>query len=778
MSSNPFKAPTSSLSDIDNAPVCSMRWSTESQEKYKKYKTLEGARDALSALDMEPAPAVVIPTEDTVDPQYRNVASAKLAATKSGPVTTRPYSRYGRASFLAGYHSLPEWARFGGKEAVANAVRQKALFNGGTQMSMGRLLKAYPRVGQKVVRLTDPPILFEGPPEARLAAQAHRYADKAMKLAGRAPDTVVPPHEWEVKAAIRSCGLSTEKLEVRPYPLNVASGEGIRVNLHADNGFPVGGTMADPEAAAKVLAIAKTTYDRLSQAGRNVAAEMRRMEVESPHLFLFKGKVKEDYYKTDKVSDLGMRFYNVCPRPLGIIMQMSTQPLEAVARNVFSGDRIAPGFQGNHSAQGISLARGGAAKLAEVMEQQLKFDPNRNSVAYVHVGDDSWVIVRDRGGFVQFALDCSNFDLSQRSEVKEPVIDGLAQQLMTIDPVSAQVWQELMKRRLTLVTGTLVYEWKHAGPSGMPLQSKLNDVLMDILLKRLTTLLCDNSVFCSEEVVEEAVQTAGRSLGLSVRLEQYNRVEHRGRSNDLSRMLLEQPFLFIGYYFHGDGDKVRCYADVERTLAQRSYPTSKWMSSEKELKVKEAMRLGSLVVSLGQPPDEHRASFEAQRAHAERLLREVIAEFGDSQDPSLMWAVGQEVAGPELIPSLSGLLAVISQPERLETIWNPEKELPSTSTFVSLSWADEVEEEEAKELGGYRPPPSAGPLIGTPVQKVKPRIPQVPMASQGRMPPTVKREQKPRQPVQPASVAQGRESLRPPKKGKGKRALTLLDYDN
>lgn len=183
-------------------------------------------------------------------------------------------------------------------------------------------------------------------------------------------------------------------------------------------------------------------------------------------------------------------------------------------------------------------------------------------------------------------------------------------------------------------------------------------------------------------------------------------------------------------------------ADWARQMAQMPYPGLKWMQTKAEMKVKEAMRLGSLVVNWGMSTPSVDRSFEAGRAIAITLLKDTIEELGDREDEKLRWAVGESPHGPSVLsesvkPSLKGLLAYLEG--GLAALWVPEKELAATKELKDFSfilpganWADEVEQEE-QEQGVV---PRQAPVPPTPIpKKAKPTHP-VTERNDGRPPPT------------------------------------------
>ncbi len=268
----------------------------------------------------------------------------------------------------------------------------------------------------------------------------------------------------------------------------------------------------------------------------------------------------------------------------------------------------------------------------------------------------------------------------------------------------------------------------------MPLQSKVNDMLMDVLLFRLEEIGRDAAWKERDEDWWDAViQQEGAALGLRVRVEQFEETAASTVREALSRV----PFLFIGYYFHVKGGRVVPCADMPRTMAQAPYPNQKWQKSDKDLLVVEAMRLGSMYLSAGVPPLELEPAFEVWRTEAIAMLEQAIAKAGDVSDERLAWATGSGVFGPDGEKSLSGLKRVLEA--GTERGWiEREAELVSTSELVPvthlMSWADQVEAELAP-TEQFVPPA----MTGIKARHVRPRpISTHPatLSNSGRPPPT------------------------------------------
>jgi len=270
----------------------------------------------------------------------------------------------------------------------------------------------------------------------------------------------------------------------------------------------------------------------------------------------------------------------------------------------------------------------------------------------------------------------------------------------------------------------------------MPLQSKVNDMLMDVLIQRTVGMLA--STDCDGADVAQAVTLCGHQMGFSIKLEQY----WRGRAESLRDALGRQPFLFIGYYFYARAGSVRVCCDVPRTLAQVPYPSQKWFKEREELSVMEAMRLGSIALNLGVPPAELEVSFDAFRREASSLIERALMG-GDRESEQLRWVVQESpfALAVDARPSLSGLLRSLTRDPRV--LWlHKEPELLSVSELKPLTWADEVEEEESGERRALGLAPSVRPASDSSVRALRipsGRVPTHPAtsANDGRPPPTV-----------------------------------------
>lgn len=661
----------------------------------KGFSTPESIAKALDGLDMELMPAVEVPTKFSL--LERPGLEKFEALADNGGVQVRLRSSEAKEVVNAAYRELPSAGQFS-KAAVGEVMKNKIQVDAGTKATLGRVMMAYPKRG------------------------AGAPAEPVTKV--------------EAFTAIRNCGVEMAGRlagALRPYPLVPVDGvDNIKVNPHSDNGYPVLRQWSTPGAPEKVYGLATTLHREVQEAYRRGGVEgvvcwKREKEATHPWLVALKGKAKADYYTVEKLEKLRLRFYNVIPRQIMLIMQTATQPFELNATHILNSD--------SRSGIGITLTHGGADELIAALDRQLDQArrEGRLELACVHVGDDSFVAVREGAEVVLFALDCSNFDLTQHHDVTAEIHRAEYEQLRLVDGPAAALWYAYARERVVVVAGTVVRRWKHAGPSGMPLQSKTNDLLMDVALQRVEARWrCG----MTEAETDEFLQGIGEAMGLAIRVEQYQRIG----AASIRAALRQTSFLFIGYYFHnkwGD-DVVRVHADIARTFSQVPYPSGKWAHSKGELTVKEAMRLGSIAMGLGQPCPETKGAIDAFRAAAQELVQEALKKGGPHlESPMLRWAVQENPWGPQVAPSLKGLLTAMQRPA--EKLWETrEPELEGTSTMLA-SWAEEVESSERLEAameGSVVDRPAGRSVRGTYIPHAAAPTHPATARNDGRPPPT------------------------------------------
>jgi len=679
--SNPSKAPVTPIFFQDDVPPDAYYTASPDQCEYAKVaKRPETIRAMLDGLDMTMSPTFVIPKALTVDPRVLQSTKPVMGSAKNGKISLRVRSGHAHEATRAMFRLLPHGGP-GNRHLVRAAMLNKVHADGGSEYALGRIRKYYPKKDSIIV---NPPTRSE--------------AEGALFRSG---------------AFIRHL----PKYVTMPFPLlSTETERGVKANPHSDNGFPVLGQFGQPEAQTKCMALAVSVRRDIVSAFKSaggVWAWVRQQERGRPWLITFRGKAKGDYYAQEKLDANMLRFYNALPRQIMLNMQVATQSLEKLKKSILTDVRF-------HSCSGVALVHGGADRLVGRLDEQL----TTTGCGYAHMGDDSWVAIRTGDRLVMFALDCSSFDLTQHSEATKQVHQVVREQLAAIDAPAADLWWSLARQRNVVVAGATVRTWKHAGPSGMPLQSVVNCILMDVLIERAIAGIRGlerNRLPTTEGAINGLLKIVGQEVGFVIKVEQY-------RSTPLQtvRNALTDPFLFIGYDFWRaeHGSTILPYCDIARTMAQMPYPGLKWLDKDM-LDATEAMRLGSIAMSAGIPPPAH---FPAHQALVDVALRKLVRakeKYGDIADDRLQWAVQMSAVGPDMAPSLSGLYhalvrgtyALWAYPLPTEsTTRADEEELPSSSI---MTWAEQTDEEEEADraAAGQRIPvayslPDAYPLVG------------------------------------------------------------------
>lgn len=487
---------------------------------------------------------------------------------------------------------------------------------------------------------------------------------KYLPKMGKGP--AAPATRDEARVALRANGLGFKPGDdLTPRAVGSAT-HPVYVNKHSSNGLPVMGHFDNPVAIDLVMGISQSLEEEIrkvhAREGVDGVLQWVWDMAADPNTIQYVaclGRCKADYYALEKVYRTEMRFYNVFPRPLMLIMQRATQVLEVCARTAIEDVEV-------RTFSGLQLVRGGAEQVVEVLDNQLA----ERGYGFLHMGDDSWVVMLEHGAVVMFALDCSSFDLTQHSDVTREVHEVIREELEQVDAAAAALWFAYVRGRPVVTAGTCVRWWTHGGPSGCPLQAKVNGMLMDIYIRRVIKNLGEGSK--SEARVASAVEWEGRRMGFTVKLEQYSRTE----APSLRVALRRRPFLFVGYWFYEEWDQVRVCCDLARQVAQVGFPGLKWIANT-DLAELEAVRLASTVMSWGVPPGFLTDAFEAARAEAMRLLDRVGSS--SVEHPRARWAV-EHTVGLEAGATIQGLRRALMRPP--EELWMGERELLSSSVWL------------------------------------------------------------------------------------------------
>lgn len=609
---------------------------------------------SLAGLDMAPADSVLLSKEGVKERVAVKAVREKLSSGKEVFALTNPGDLQFRVRTADGgmvvktvLEALPVKG-FGAftRRGCEAKIQDKYYVAGGSHFTLPRLAKYYPR----------------------------------SETAGLQPPTLE-----EAKKAFLECGLYAGGGERYEY-------EQLSVNPKSDNGLPVMGKWEDALAQQEVMTLAGQLELKLKELMRTLRGPETEAERLSdwvngvsgltdayPAYFTFMGKAKQDYYTEEKLNQGHLRFYNVVPRQLQLLMMRATQPFEAESTTLEAGA---------FTSMGSALAAGGAQEWVETMCGQGVLE----EFGLLHCGDDSWIIHFRGDKVTMFALDCSSFDLTQHARVTVNVHRVFYQGLAGFDEMAAGLWFALMRERRVVVAGNVAYTWYHAGPSGMLLQSKVNDVLMHIFIMRLLADIKRRQPEgdLRESTVSAAVEDQGKGMGFVVKLEQFGQVpfplEQRVRfglgydaqvaykTTDLEwrkkaviAYLALKPFLYVGYYFHAQqaefvGDAtITVVCDLPRTLSQMAYPSVKWYGSEDETRLKEAMRLGAQFLSAGVPPLSLTNAFTKWRAAVMHLVLNQLTKWKDKPMPELKWAIDQGVLSPDTPQTLQGLYNVLQK---------------------------------------------------------------------------------------------------------------------
>lgn len=672
--SNPFKTPlakvSATIAELEEIP-----YPVGLDFEPKEIKSIEDVVRAVqdSKLDLRLVSSVKVDKEWCLDETllnakkeggqlYRSDTGKWFARTRTGPLV--------KAAVLIRREQTAQM-----QSEIDQAVGRKIAVGGGAHYALGRLLKFYPKKGAR---------------------------------------PSLPPTREEAKRAYERCGLPAGS-SVR----SIEIGE-VRTNRKAENGFPIGGTGQTPHALSRAVDLAQQIRALLGSAA-DFQNAWKSMEEARPSWTLCKGKAKYDVYTVEKVKESMLRFYNVIPRQLVLLMQQATQPFE---------DACKPCPESN-SSQGVALTRGGHEILTDFLEPHTMC-----RMKYVHHGDDSWCVIRIADEVVMFALDCSSFDLTQHEETTAPVHEVIYENLRAIDPVSAGVWKNLMRKRRVTIAGTVVAEMRHGGPSGMPLQSKVNDVLMEILLARIGNRVegflakaVDEFDYAFmkhgdvETTIGDIVQAAASEMGFVVRLEQFKIAQWNGQPKHCMKDALHYGFVYLGYQFFTDEEgRLRVQADLPRQLAQLPYSTRSGYMPHKGMHMSlSALKLAGVLLAGGFPE----YNMEPVLKHAREFLRSTyestLEEERDEILDSFVHAGLNRVMNSRTVEALCRHLTV----DGLRDLWMDSATFAQMMEGVAkLSWADEVAERNDAIEGEVRYsvpliPDPRRPSLGRPRQQLE-----------------------------------------------------------
>lgn len=661
----------------------------------KKGISIEEANSYLIGLDMAPVYSFYLGTE-CLEPALQHALALKgkvLATAQLGAACPRVRTSFAMKVASALYAGIVPWRGISAAE-VADRCSQVVYVQGGTACTLGRLKEYYPKSNRT------------------------RVLTRITKA--------------ETREAIVRCGLEMNSEMKRCSFTGEPGFEAVRINPDSDNGFPFGSKWSNELTHSPILRKASEIREAICRAyqrgGRAGVVQWLRDMESSPETLKYvalKGKCKADPYKTSKVVERKMRFYNVFPRQVALNLMVVSQTMDEHSQH------IRPKNTRLKSAIGVSLVRGGADELVSALDWMLADD----GAGYTHTGDDTWVVAEYESGLLLFSIDCSAYDLTQREEVTMPIHTAIADELEKIDGPAASLWYAYARERVVVTVNSQTYRWKHGGASGFPLQSKINDVLMDVFCQRVLGELVDRLEVGEKSVptqvqLDEVLKKVSQGLGLQARLEEYKFIP--GVSS-VREALETTTFLYVGYNFYAQDGKVYVVADLPRQISQMQYPSSFWVEREKLMGM-EAVRLAGVLISFGLVPQEWRAGYDAAREVVCRFLEMLINNQAD--DSGMRYLPDNAFVGLPLedVASYRGLLSALQRDPKL--LWSAEGEMEATES-VLVPVTVEVSEalSRAPPLEPVRPPthPATMLNLGRPPPHVRWNPPKRPKSEYGRV---------------------------------------------
>lgn len=480
----------------------------------------------LATTSTEPA---ALKPRDGIAVGVASVLLHSLSSTyRSDPMNPDPNRVYDRTvgEFVSEYYTHAD---------VVNKLSTTFFMKGGTQHTLGRVLKALPE---------------------------HSRDTKGL---------LKPTTRDEVKRAMLACGFGVMATEYNQKPWTILhKGVQIQRNMHSGFGFPY--NMKNPDVVNQLFGVLKALFEH-PQWSEDPAKAYQHALAYNPALVLCIGKAKADMYSAEKIRNHEARFYLTLPAHLVCMVQQVTQPYsdaKATINDVFMRVGLTPTERYDmarklHSAQKVGMVGSTPTFMAWCMEVQLAED----GYAYMHCGDDTLISVwmhdptklhddvdapPAEGAFqlLCMGLDMSNFDLTQDPHVWHKIDDCIQEDMRRIEPKMADLWGALRKHRLVALHGAGTVVMKGGGASGFPMQSELNDVIAEIVCQRVIRRICrkgDPSMrtcrggICGPNVsysftadqVHLAIKEVAHETGLTIRTEFMKIIRARAGSFNVKR---------------------------------------------------------------------------------------------------------------------------------------------------------------------------------------------------------------------------------------------------
>jgi hypothetical protein len=221
----------------------------------------------------------------------------------------------------------------------------------------------------------------------------------------------------------------------------------------------------------------------------------------------------------------------------------------------------------------------------------------------------------------------------------------------------------------------------------MPMQSEVNDTLMECLLFRLKAEKWHDKVGLGEILAK-----IGQEVGFVVRLEDHYKAVHPGGPEYLKELLRKRPFLYLGYYLHVDSETKRVAAclDINRFFAGAAYLSGSYVEKS-AVGPKTALALAGYALSFGVPPAFFESAYDVLKKTALAALEGV---GGQLVDEDVQAEVHKHVyAGLPDIRDVFGLRGALEQNPRV--IWfgdfvPPEKPLGAWADEPAPPWVQEA----------------------------------------------------------------------------------------
>lgn len=363
--------------------------------------------------------------------------------------------------------------------------------------------------------------------------------------------------------------------------------------------------------------------------------------------------VKTDKYSMDKVLNLKQRLYVESCKAVQLPIAEFTQSLQELLkkRGITPTHRAAiklallseqtyfkPGHVYTHTTLGYNFTHGGQDTLWSYFDSVLEA---QGGVMYLHNGDDNIMAVRTKSGIAIVLLDCTSFDNTIVAEVKRPVVETVAKFGINIDPSGSALWAHSMLDTVVNLQDKRTIKIRDMQFSGLNGFAEVNDLLVDVWLDRVRRAVVRDGLHKTEDedISDKLLNLAtvyGDQLGLKIRLEGKHYVHG---AQTIKQALREVDFVYLGFNHYlptitAAMPRVRCYLDPPRFFTSLLMKTQ-WIKQHSDYRVQEVIRIASILLSFGTPPQEWQPAFDAMCAHWQTLYASVKTEnatLGDEHD--------------------------------------------------------------------------------------------------------------------------------------------------